>query len=183
MASSTLYLTSVGDTGALVCLAARDISESVARKTLAELQENVQASGVDLVASTEGSLTTPLKGILFSVLRKDVSGDKLAELHKKVRNIKGIMVTNVQKAYDNGKLLEEEVENSEALAREAKAFETASLELRHQMRMRALKLRCGAIGTVVCIVGYVVVGLMPDEWSSGLASDSSDVVGAINPMF
>jgi hypothetical protein len=167
LASSTLYLTSLGDTGALVCLAASGISESVARKMLAELETNVHSSGVDLVSSTEGSLTTPLKEILRSSIQKDGSEDRLAETQKKIDNVNTIMMQNIQNGIRNMKLIEEEEVKAEGMAREAEAFKSSSLELRNHMRMRVLKMKCCAIIVVLCIVGYFVVGLLPED-ASGL---------------
>jgi hypothetical protein len=175
LASSTLYLTSLGDTGALVCLAASGVSESVARRILTEFEKGVQSSGVDLYSSTEGSLTTPLKEILRSTIMKDGSGDELTELHKKLNNVTGIMMTNINTAMNTGKVLQQVEENSEAVVIEAKKFKAGSLDLRHQMRVRALKMRCFAFVAIFCIIGYFVVGRLPDDLSvnTGLSNDTS----------
>jgi hypothetical protein len=177
ISSSSLYLASLGDTGALVCVAASDLSESAAWRLLRELGEEVRGSEADLVvSSTEGSLTkdTTVKDILFRAMKKDGSGDQLTKVQEKVDKVTEAMINNIQAAFNNKNKFAELEEITEGVARDAVAFEKASLELRNQARMRYLKMSFCAIATALCIVGYFVVGLLPEELGSGPAGDASD---------
>jgi hypothetical protein len=172
----TLYLSGAGDTGAIFCLAARDVAERVAWKMLVELEQNIQLSGVDLTSSTPDSLTAPLKKILRSCLQKDgEGGDKLAEVQGKVDAVTGIMQTNVKTMMDNRIVLDGLDEKTDALAEQGSSFLKQSQSLRHQMRMRALKMKCCAILAILSIIGYFVVGFLPDDFGSNMnALGSSD---------
>jgi hypothetical protein len=155
-------------------LAAKDITERVAWKMLVELEQNIQLSGVDLTSSTPDSLTAPLKKILRGCLQKDAEGgDKLAEVQGQVDKVTGIMQTNVKTMMDNRIVLDGLDEKADALAEQGSSFLKQSQDLRHQMRMRALKMKCCVILSILSILGYFVVGFLPDDFGAGAADGAA----------
>lgn len=149
-----LYLTSCGQ-GAVLACATRDLDDRVAWAALADLEQLVPK---DAVASTADSLTGPLRKQLRAVMGKyEGHGDKLAEVQSKVDNVKGVMQDNVRKILDTHVMLDGLEEKTDAMSTQSSVFLKHAGDLKHQMRMRALKMKCCAGLVVASIVAYFVI--------------------------
>ena len=131
---------------------------------LAELEKDIQSSGVDLASSTAESLAGSLKTILRSSLKKEKSADKLQEVLDQVDSAKQQIQQGLQKVVENGNVLEGVQERSEQVVEVSQVFLDNSKAISRQMRIRALKMKCGGILAVLAITGYFVVGLLPDDF-------------------
>eukprot|EP01120_Amphizonella_sp_Union-15-10_P014660 TRINITY_DN719_c0_g4_i1.p1 TRINITY_DN719_c0_g4~~TRINITY_DN719_c0_g4_i1.p1 ORF type:complete len:281 (-),score=41.67 TRINITY_DN719_c0_g4_i1:125-967(-) len=86
------------------------------------------------------------------------NADRIRRVHKKIDEVKDIMVTNIEKVLERGEKIEILVDKTEELNRESLNFKKKSTQLKRAMWWKNVKLMI-AIGLIIIVVIYIIVAI------------------------
>jgi hypothetical protein len=165
--SGEIFFAGDQSTGAVYCIAVRDVAERIAKKLLGDLQESVQASEADVVNARPDALTFPLRKLLRRFLAKGDS-DKLADIQRELDKVTATAQEAVQKIVENGESIEEMDRKAADMARQGAVFLDTAVTFRDEMWLRALKMKVLTILIPASILGYIVLSQLPETDSRRL---------------
>ncbi len=93
-----------------------------------------------------------------------MSSSKVAEVQEQVKEVKGIMIKNVEQIINNMEKAEDLSEKTYVLATEAERFKKHSNGLKKQMKRKNMKLIAVIVVVVLVILLIIILALEPWKW-------------------
>jgi hypothetical protein len=166
----------IGDTMGLIyiLICATNYKSKTAYLCLEELQRNfVHACGEKATTAKFDQLSSHCRSMMSVLCKKfnDISKvDKLADISRKVDNVKAVMQDNIDVSLQNCVKLESIHRQAEDLQMQAGVFKKSAGDLKNKMRCEQIKGRLWLAFFVLLLIGGIVGLIM---WQTGGKSDPS----------
>mmetsp|Transcript_39969 Transcript_39969/g.58769 ORF Transcript_39969/g.58769 Transcript_39969/m.58769 type:complete len:246 (+) Transcript_39969:61-798(+) len=152
-----------------LCMSDRDAKRRITFAFLGEVMQTfVERFGENMATANAYGMNADFAPTLQELMQKynDPAQDKISEAHKKVADVKSIMIENIDKVLLRGEKMEILVDRANNLKENTQEFKFESNQLRKRMCRKHAKWIAILVGIVVVIILIIVISVVVNNSSS-----------------